>query len=227
MHNCQLVEPAGHTRGYRRGDQVSTNYIPMYVLTGGPNSGKSSVMSALQSHYGAQVTFIPEVATILLSNGFPTPGTHIEWSPQWQQHFQKAVAATQLAMEATYQVVARQRGHKLIVCDRGINDGKAYLDCTVAEFVLETVRNPDYELLDFYNRYGLVLHLESVAIERPELYGNHTNLSRFEDVEKAAQLDRATRKAWQFSKVVKIQSYPSFEDKIAKVARYIECALVS
>jgi hypothetical protein len=46
----------------------------------------------LFSEFGADLVFVPEAATLLLAGGFPVPGMHLPWSPQWQAAFQVAAA---------------------------------------------------------------------------------------------------------------------------------------
>jgi dephospho-CoA kinase len=41
------------------------------VLTGGPCAGKTSCLRAIRAEFGEQVVTVPEVATLLLNNGFP------------------------------------------------------------------------------------------------------------------------------------------------------------
>src|SRR5437879_4150288 len=96
------------------------------VLTGGPCSGKSTVHRALREQFPAQVVLVPEAATLLLGGGFPVPGQHLPWSPEWQAVFQAAVLPLQHHLEDAYLLVAGSRGSKLVVCDRGVLDGAAY-----------------------------------------------------------------------------------------------------
>ncbi|EKE25576.1 MAG: hypothetical protein ACD_5C00113G0003, partial [uncultured bacterium] len=45
------------------------NSIKVVVLTGGPCSGKSTVLRALQDEFGEQLVVVREVATVLLEGG--------------------------------------------------------------------------------------------------------------------------------------------------------------
>lgn len=160
------------------------------VLTGGPCAGKTTILAAVADHFGNQVGFVPEVATMLLSGGWPMPGRDIEWTPEWRDAFQRAVAATQIELETAYTLHAQQHGQLILVTDRGLMDGAAYHETTDA--FLESTGLDTAALL----RYDAVIHLESLAVAQASLYSQGNNASRFESLEAAAQLETATRRAW-------------------------------
>lgn len=164
------------------------------VLTGGPCAGKSTVLEVLQEEFAGRVLVVPEVASMLLSGGFPVPGKDLEWSSEWQASFQSAVLPVQIQLEETYALKAEQRkGVFLLICDRGLLDGAAYTPGGVDAFCKMYGVNHSEALA----RYAAVLHLESLAVGNPDLYGKSNNVSRFEGLEAAARLEHATRAAWQ------------------------------
>ena len=57
--------------------------LKQIVLTGGPCSGKTTVLNAIKKRFGTAVVASPEAATIPLSGGFPLPGRDLDWSPEW------------------------------------------------------------------------------------------------------------------------------------------------
>ncbi len=162
------------------------------VLTGGPCSGKSSVQRVLRAEFGADLIVVPEAATLLLAGGFPVPGTHLPWSPQWQAAFQAAVLPLQRSLEEACTLVAQERGGQLIVCDRGVLDGAAYTPGGLEEFC----RRFGLDAAEVLARYEAVVHLESLATADPRRYGPTGNASRFEPLEEAVRLEMATRAAW-------------------------------
>lgn len=162
------------------------------VLTGGPCSGKSTVMRALAEEFGDTVVLVPEAATILLAGGFPVPGKHLPWSEDWQAHIQPAIVSVQQALEGAYLLVAQERGAALMVCDRGLLDGAAYTPGGLDEFC----RRHAVDANQAAARYHAVIHLESLAVADPEKYGAAGNASRFETLEEAQRLEHATREAW-------------------------------
>ncbi len=163
------------------------------AVTGGPAGGKTTGMKELPKLFGDQVLVMPEVASILLDGGYPNPGRDVVHSPEWVEGFQNAVVPVQLNMEEEYRRMALQRATRVLVCDRGLLDPAAYLGRGV-EAYLEMF---GFSLEDLHKRYDLVVHLESVAVKRPDLYAKvkHTN-NRFESAEEAAAVDLAIQAAW-------------------------------
>jgi predicted ATPase len=89
------------------------------VLTGGPCAGKTTVVEALRKEFAAQILVVPEVATMLLSSGFPVPGKDLQWSLEWQVAFESAVLPIQIQLERAYELKAAENGTPVLVCDRG------------------------------------------------------------------------------------------------------------
>lgn len=139
------------------------------------------------------IVLVPEVATILLEGGFPVPGKDLEWSEEWQAAFQSAILPLQKSMEDTYVLKGGCNGGKLLVCDRGVLDGAAYTPGGVDEFC----RRYGVDAVEALSRYTVVIHLESLATADPEKYGKAGNDSRFEPLERAQELEKATRSAWK------------------------------
>lgn len=163
------------------------------VITGGPCSGKSTTIAAIKQQFDGKIMVVPEAATILLSGGFPLPGRDLTWSQSWQAAFQTAIVQLQLSLEEACTLKALESGAKLLVCDRGILDGAAYTPGGTKAFCLIHNLNHHHIL----KQYQTVIHLESLATARPELYGQTGNNCRFESLEKARELEIKTRAAWQ------------------------------
>ena len=162
------------------------------VLTGGPCSGKTTTLAALRQEFGENIMVVPEVATMLLSSGFPVPGRDCDWSQEWQDVFQSAIVALQQSMETAYFLVAKAKGIKMLVCDRGLLDGAAYTPGGLQEFCAKHGVDENEALAS----YDEVIHLESLATACPEKYGKVGNDHRFEPLERAQELERNTRAAW-------------------------------
>lgn len=199
--------------------------VKKIVLTGGPCSGKTTVLCALRDGFGEKIIFVPEVATLLLAGGFPTPGKHLKWSEKWQAAFQAAVLPLQEAIEDAHALMAAERGDRLMICDRGVLDGAAYTPGGVAEFCNRYAVDHTRAL----TRYEAVIHLESLATTKPEMYGKAGNDSRFEPLERAQELERATRAAWQdHPRHIVVDGRHGIEGKVSQVrakVRALDCAL--
>lgn len=189
------------------------------VLTGGPCSGKTTVIAALREEFGSRLVFVPEAATLLLEGGFPIPGRDLEWSQGWQDTFQAAVLPLQESMEDA-KVMTKPGG--FFVCDRGILDGAAYVPGGVAEFC--RVYNVNMGLA--LKRYCAIIHLESLASADPSKYGNANNASRFEPLERAQELEAATRAAWAgHPRQIVIKGGRGIEGKISQVIGIVRCLM--
>ena len=204
-------------------DKGDENYcVKRIVLTGGPSSGKTTILSALQEEFGGKVSFVPEVATMLLSGGFPAPGKDLEWSEEWQSCLQSAVLPLQCAIEDATYLAAKASGAKVIICDRGSLDGAAYTPEGLEHFCGKNNLSLEVELA----RYNAVIHLESLSVVCPEKYGNSNNDTRFETLERAQYLEKATKEAWkQHKRHTIIDGKRGIDGKIAQVIGIVKYVL--
>lgn len=99
--------------------------VPMIVLTGGPGSGKTTLMQACVETFGDRMHCVPEVASILIAQlGVPPPS-----DPNSRDYlqFQRTLYTVQREFEALAQMQARRDGKKAVLLDRGTLDAMAYL----------------------------------------------------------------------------------------------------
>ncbi len=193
--------------------------IRKIALTGGPCAGKSALLEALKYEFGDDVVIVPEVATQLLEvpydeGGIGVPGRDVEWSQEWQDRFQKMIIDKQLHDETVITQTADGRERPtVVVCDRGVLDGAAYVAGGREEFLQKFNLNPQ-TCNDLYDE---VIHLNSLATDKPDLYEQLkvTNPSRFETVERAKELDEKTFQAWEgHPNHVRVASGEGIEQKI-------------
>ena len=185
------------------------------VLTGGPRSGKTSVLKKLIEHYknNKNVTLItvPETATLLKDNGInpETMGSIYDFQNLlFRMQYMKECEAERVAVQAA------KNNDVIIVYDRGLFDNKAYLE-TTAEFesILKenSVFNEEIELLD---RYDLIINLKTTAGTEFG-YECDSNKIRDEKEEDAVTLDIRTTEAWLGHKNIKIvQPTETIEEKM-------------
>ncbi|MBQ9021173.1 MAG: ATP-binding protein [Eggerthellaceae bacterium] len=187
------------------------------VITGGPCSGKTSAIGVLRERLRAadiKAVYVAEAGTDLILEGI-TPA-----SLGSMRAFQTRVAALQIEREARAQEEAlaleeaqRATGAKagtetraeagtetrtnqevLVICDRGICDGAAYLSPEDYARVLEANR---LDAANLFARYDAVFCLESTAKIKDGAYTTANNTARSETPEEAAALDDRTRAAWE------------------------------
>lgn len=169
-------KPAATRRG------AAAKRSPRVVISGGPAAGKTAVVELIRRHLVAEVTTVPEAATILFSGGFPRAE-----DSRGRRAVQRAIFAVQRATEELYS--GRCEGRPL-VCDRGSLDGAAYWPGGLAAFCREMGTTTAAE----FARYDAVIFLESTAYDVrnwPEGQPHRT-----ESPAEACLLDRKLRKVW-------------------------------
>lgn len=159
--------------------------VPRIVLTGGPCSGKSTLITELKSLFGNTLTFLPETATTVISHLDLKPGV----LPT--RDLQQTIYRAQDTFETSSMQMARLLGHRAVVVDRGTMDGAAYMD-SIDKFERITQTSSRLE----FNRYGLVIFLE---MPDRDIYEQcHTNNPvRHEDYDEACLRAARTREVWQ------------------------------
>lgn len=91
-------------------------------------------------------------------------------------------------------VAENNDGPVVILCDRGLMDGSAYVDHYTWSTVLDEIGVNTIQMRDM--RYHLVLHLMSAANGAEEFYDFATNESRYEDLHNARLVDKKLIDAW-------------------------------
>lgn len=184
------------------------------VITGGPCSGKTSALTELKKYFtnaGQPAVFVEEAGTDLILSGI---------SPAQcgsMRAFQTKVAALQITREAQAQQQAHaletngRKGEALIICDRGIADGAAYVG---HDEYLQVLAENGLAEDDVFSRYDAVFCLESTAQLNNASYSLHNNRARSEDPKEAAALDKRTYAAWSaHPQFYFIQNAPAFSTK--------------
>eukprot|EP00656_Telonema_subtile_P045106 TRINITY_DN51374_c0_g1_i1.p1 TRINITY_DN51374_c0_g1~~TRINITY_DN51374_c0_g1_i1.p1 ORF type:complete len:344 (-),score=100.88 TRINITY_DN51374_c0_g1_i1:47-1078(-) len=188
-------------------DQLSKQQEPSaplhrIVITGGPCAGKTTAMTTLRERLenaGWRVFVVPEAATLLFHNG----ANFKDFLPRGEPgivDFQTQLAHLQMQLERIMEGMARASGVKaVLLCDRGVIDGKAY--CTPEQWalVLDQLGVTESAVRD--RRYDAVVHLVTAAQGAEKYYtlaqgkeGEPT--ARTETVEEAVDQDNRTVQAW-------------------------------
>lgn len=203
IKTCFLVDENPSPDGYGKRPRAASDLneldesttIYKFVITGGPCAGKTTGMERLMvflRERGFRVFVVPEAATMLFLNGaYPEDLAKLEC----QEAFQQFVISTQISLEDSIRNYARSLKQKsVILCDRGIMDGSAYVDDATWTKVLS--RQGMDSVAAREGRYDAVFHLVTAADGAVPFYSLSNNNARHEGVEEAKILDRKTQKAW-------------------------------
>lgn len=143
-------------------------------LTGGPSTGKTSVINAINKYFsglGYNVIIAPETATSFISSGIRPFGDNA--LPPIE--FQRLVIQNQLHNEHICEKAAEILGsdNTIVICDRGALDGIAYVNELEWQEVLEKEGVHPRDLL---TSYDVVLYM----LGRSEIFTTENNKSRYE-----------------------------------------------
>ena len=196
--------------------------ISKIVLTGGPCAGKSTAMSWIQNEFeqkGYTVLFVSETATELILGGI-TP-----WGCKNVDEFQKYVMKLQIEKEKLFDDAAKQMktDKVLIVCDRGLLDGKAYME---NDHFFDAVSSIGSNLVNFRDNYDAVFHLVTAAKGAEEFYTLENNGARTETIEEAIAIDNRIISGWTGHPHLRIiDNSTSFQDKMRRLLKEISLFL--
>lgn len=165
--------------------------VRVIALTGGPCAGKTTLLERLKELdeiSGYKLVFVPEAATMLLTNGYSVADGN--------ERFQHAIFKTQTAWEDMARAYAEDLGGKVaIICDRGLLDNAAFCD---DDDMFERVAGTyglDWE--NILDRYDMILHMRSVAYGAKELFEQDSNNNaRWHDADQSEAAEIEIRRSW-------------------------------
>lgn len=194
-----------------------------FVITGGPCSGKTTGLEALEKYFsekGFKVIVFSETATQVIGSGIPFKETPA-------LIFQKCIFDISLVREDATRTLANclsdyHDKDAIIFYDRGLMDGKAYVNNpNDFEDILKERSFTNKE--DVNGRYDAVFHLVTAADGALEYYTLSNNGARTETPEEARELDRKTFNAWKgHKKLYRFDNSTDFETKIKKLINKVE-----
>ncbi|TSC83341.1 MAG: hypothetical protein G01um101419_24 [Parcubacteria group bacterium Gr01-1014_19] len=201
------------------------------ALTGGPCGGKSTSINYLKeklADLGFSAIFVPEVASRIIGAGLDPRFM----SPEQFDPFEELLLDTQIADEENYKralVIKSTRAKdsvpenkRIIVCDRGCPDIKAYMEENAFYQMLRRKKLTMSDIRDL--RYDAVIHLMTAAKGKEEYYTLENNPSRLEsDPAKAREADDKTLAAWDgHSHKVIIDNSTLFDGKLKRVLQVVQ-----
>lgn len=191
--------------------------IKKIVLTGGPGSGKTTVIESIKKNFGGKykVIVIDETASYLINMGLRPFGEN----PINMVDFQELVLKTQFAKEEIINrgVELLPDEDVLLIYDRGLLDNCAYINEEEFEEVLKRL-DDKHTISEFLERYDLIINL----VSRSDFYTLDNNPARSEAVEEALELGNKTLNAWIGHKNLKIVlPKDDIDEKIKEVLNHI------
>lgn len=192
--------------------------VKRIVLTGGPSSGKTSVLEKIDQVYsslGYKVIIVDETATYLINKGIrPFGEGKID-----MVDFQELVLKFQIAKEEVIDRAVEMMGSKnvIIVYDRGTVDNRAYINEEEFAEVLTRLNNVS-NIKELMDKYDLVINL----VGRKDFYTTENNEARSEDADQALKLGDVTLKGWLGHKNIRVVlPKEDFNDKIHEVLNIV------
>ena len=164
--------------------------MKVIAISGGPCAGKTSAIALLRerlAHIDIPVVFVDEAATDLINAGIAP------WTCTSMLEFQTHIMALQLKREREARARFTDNDNALIICDRGICDGRAYVTAEDYQRALEANGLTHEQALA---RYDAVFLLESIAKDDPEAYTVENNDARMEELDEAIQVGERVIDAW-------------------------------
>lgn len=191
--------------------------VPRIVLTGGPCSGKSTIMQLLGERLRDRVHCVPEVATIVIGQVGILPPQ--EDGPDMRR-FQRTLARVQEAFEDISNDQAVRDGKQALLLDRGLMDNAAYLPGGI-DMLEELLGTRRYTI---FNRYQMVLSLSTAPRDvYDQALADHP--ARRETYEQALERAAQTREVWSEHPWLVPINEDLFEDKVREVEETIEYVL--
>lgn len=198
-------------------EMQTANDVSIYVLTGGPVAGKSSLEvpvteTLLCRNY--DVIWIKETVTEVIMSGLKPVGGITSTSV-----FQKTVFQMQFFKEELYRKLERSSNRRLIIiCDRGLPDARAYITDEEWEEILTSEGTSNVEI---FARYKAIIHMVTAANGAEEAFekSRADNPARSKDETKdvAIALDEKIKEAYLGHKeIYYIGNETDFEGKKRK-----------
>lgn len=193
--------------------------ITKICITGGPCAGKTTSLARIAERIpelGYKVFTVPEAATLLMKSGAMINVENLDNSGRIG--LQATLIKLQASLEDIYTRFAEASNQKaLVVCDRGVMDGSAYISSDLWQALLDEIGSPVVHLRD--NRYDAVIHLVTAAQGAEEHFQTINNEARYEGLEQARGVDKSLQKAWTGHPnffIIENEGLKSFEAKVQR-----------
>ena len=192
--------------------------IKRIVLTGGPGSGKTSVLEKINQVYSAEgykVILVDETATYLINKGIRPFGEGKIDMVDFQELVLKFQIAKEELIDRAVQMMDAE--NVIIVYDRGTIDNRAYINEEEFQEVLTRLNNV-VSINELMDKYDLVINL----VGRKDFYTTENNAARSEEADDALKLGDVTLRGWLGHKNIRVV-YPkdTLSEKLNEVLNII------
>ncbi len=177
----------------------------LFVITGGPCSGKTKTIRRLREHF-SDYFLIPEAATIILKE-HEIQGSEFV-NIEIQRRFQHLLAKQQMLSEDLALIRAEQMNKQYVIADRGILDGIAYLPGGDEEYESLTGIDIKKDVLRYDKVFWFDLPPRTIYEEKVM-----NNPVRYEDYETALARSLHTKEIWSAHPNLVEISGTSFDNK--------------
>ncbi len=191
------------------------------LFTGGAGAGKTSTIEYVKEYYeekGFEVFVISEVPTMLLNNGFNSKKCG-------RLNFLELIAKIELLLRKYLEEATEKSSneYKILLIDKCPIDNLAFIGREELDKMLQKLNTSYNEIIESFD---LILHLETIAKNYPELYTNENNKNRTLNKELAIQRNDRLLEAYKgVSKRVIINAYKDIKNKYESVIEEIEKVL--
>ncbi|MCX6808271.1 MAG: AAA family ATPase [Candidatus Berkelbacteria bacterium] len=192
--------------------------IRKIALTGGPGSGRREITMRMAAQFEEEVIIVQDTVR----------DAKEERGEEWQENLDEDYELEMMKRQLEYEMAARKDAEEtekptIILCERGLPD-------------LATQSKDKGE--SFYQKFGLkkeealglydeVIHLETMAESKPELYNEKRKENRsMATPEKAKEIDQNLKNAWEgHENCTTIKATDSLDEKAAIAQSKIETCL--
>lgn len=190
------------------------------VLTGGPCGGKSTALESIEKSYkkeGHEFSLIDETATTLFINEFNK--ILINGNKISKSDFQTIILLVQFIKEYNVEseFIHKAKDDKAtIICDRGLLDGKAYMNNSDFKNMLKKFNLNESSLL---KTYSVVLHLSSVYFKDKDFFKKYRPFA----VDNVLDIDYSLWGIWnKCPNHFAVSSTNLFEEKLNIIYKYLD-----
>ena len=196
--------------------------VPMIAITGGPRSGKTAVVDYLSYKLaldGFTVFRLSEIASSMIQSGL-TLSRYIDPYEFQSELFSRQKKEEEKLLETAESAIGETDDQRaVIICDRGLQDGRAYVSHAEFNRIVAAAGISKEELR---NRYAGVVLLETME-KQP--ISEVINPARLEEEDGLFDLASATKTAWSDVPTITIHAHDDMDIKLREAENAVRSIL--